>query len=861
MEQQEGIEAYFEKGKSYFAQEQYEEALPWLEKVKAAAPKDSGTNLMLGFIYGMMDRNDESIDAATIFLEVVDIEDENNRPNIIMAFRTLGMAFLQAGDIARSLQSFNLALEWDGGSVQTLTGLGEAHLKANDFVAAENVLQQAIAKEPENVRANHWMGKVYFSMQGHLKEAESSFVKVIQLDPDFADAYFQLAMCYLRRDQKLKSYEQVRHLVRLGDQDNKERLFEMFAVGAGISVKEFRHALSLGEKSQEYTTVLSRVAVFINAEERRDEEQLGSLEHVIQGREFLANEEGELAAKSFKKALDLDATNAAVHRFLGVSYSMCERYEDAAKAYGESAKLEPTNVRIFNLLGGAWMQLHDRYNEAISAFEQACAVDPQNFHARNFLGNAYYCEGTPESLAKALESHQRASKIEPDNPQPYQSMAVTYIELGEKEKALEQAEKLRPLDDEQYRQVMADINAMPDASDSDDSEAVSSELEAINFLSDEFEENVRRQERNSTTTTIQLASNDRIVGQGEKILGLYESELANAPDSYNVQMALTQHLARMGYLYAESVSRAFLHWDPYFSNFGDAECAQRACKYLLRSYGMFPTSGTASLLANIFIKAEFFATALHWYGEAEKLAQKEDNPQLALKLKAGILNLRSEGHAEDPLLSPDKKFPTRETAGLALENQPKTPSKSANSATPVTGGVQLEDESIRQKQSKLDEEKRQLQLKADVVARQKQQEVAEEKKQNPWTNFLRLCGLGVCAWIVVAGLQCMNQPRTSTAQSNAPVRVSNPNTGLLTTADLDGKTKFQLDILRNQIFARHGLKFGKSRKDLSRYFESQAWYKPNTSNTDVVWGRLSPAEKKNVTFIRDYQIQRGMINR
>jgi hypothetical protein len=71
---------------------------------------------------------------------------------------------------------------------------------------------------------------------------------------------------------------------------------------------------------------------------------------------------------------------------------------------------------------------------------------------------------------------------------------------------------------------------------------------------------------------------------------------------------------------------------------------------------------------------------------------------------------------------------------------------------------------------------------------------------------------------------------------------------LLTSSDLYGMTPYQLKIMRNEIFARHGYIF--KTDDMKRYFNGQAWYNPRYNNVDNF---LSSIEKKNIALIMRYE--------
>ncbi|KYC42843.1 hypothetical protein WA1_12015 [Scytonema hofmannii PCC 7110] len=73
----------------------------------------------------------------------------------------------------------------------------------------------------------------------------------------------------------------------------------------------------------------------------------------------------------------------------------------------------------------------------------------------------------------------------------------------------------------------------------------------------------------------------------------------------------------------------------------------------------------------------------------------------------------------------------------------------------------------------------------------------------------------------------------------------------VTDADLDGKDGFDLDIMRNAIFARHGRRFKTA--DLQKYFDGQPWYRPKYGPDQFPNELLSDLERWNAEYINKYQ--------
>lgn len=82
----------------------------------------------------------------------------------------------------------------------------------------------------------------------------------------------------------------------------------------------------------------------------------------------------------------------------------------------------------------------------------------------------------------------------------------------------------------------------------------------------------------------------------------------------------------------------------------------------------------------------------------------------------------------------------------------------------------------------------------------------------------------------------------------------------ITRNDLSGLTKKQLDLARNEIYARHGWIF--KRQDLINYFSQKSWYSPRGSQknrdriNNAIDNELSGVEKKNIEIIQAYEKSR-----
>ena len=97
------------------------------------------------------------------------------------------------------------------------------------------------------------------------------------------------------------------------------------------------------------------------------------------------------------------------------------------------------------------------------------------------------------------------------------------------------------------------------------------------------------------------------------------------------------------------------------------------------------------------------------------------------------------------------------------------------------------------------------------------------------------------------------QPPTEQTSGELPIQMLR----LLTETELEGKSDWELDLMRNEIYARHGRGF--DRDDLRRHFDQFSWYRRIYSPQEFDryhQGRLTEIQRANAEFIRRYQQSR-----
>ncbi len=201
-------------------------------------------------------------------------------------------------------------------------------------------------------------------LAGRIAAAIAGYESAIQLKPDHAEAYNNLAAALLAQG-------------RLED-----------------AVARYRKALSL---KPDYAEAHNNLAVALVAQGRAVE-----------------------ALPCYERAIALNPERADIHYNLGIALASLGRLEDAAARYRHALALKPDYAEAHNNLGSVLAAQHNTTGATVH-FKQALAVNAGHFEAQNNLGNAFRDQGR---LDEALSHYGRALEIRPASAEAHYNRAI-----------------------------------------------------------------------------------------------------------------------------------------------------------------------------------------------------------------------------------------------------------------------------------------------------------------------------------------------------------------------------------------------------------------------------------------------------
>ncbi|MGI8602516.1 MAG: tetratricopeptide repeat protein [Verrucomicrobiales bacterium] len=145
--------------------------------------------------------------AREIYREMVQAEPAN-----ALALANLGSVEYHLQDFDPAVEHLEAALRQRPNLAQTWLTLGMVHYQRDEHHLALSAISRAVAEKPNDPRAHNYLAAVIKAL-GWTTAAESELQKALDLDPNYSEAHFNLAIMYL--DQKPPATEMARrHYLR-----------------------------------------------------------------------------------------------------------------------------------------------------------------------------------------------------------------------------------------------------------------------------------------------------------------------------------------------------------------------------------------------------------------------------------------------------------------------------------------------------------------------------------------------------------------------------------------------------------------------------------------------------------------------
>ncbi len=319
------------------------------------------------------------------------------------------------------------------------------------IVAMSGVVLLAGCRSDEQAIADHLKrGEEYQKEKKHA-EAIIEYKNVLQIDPNRADAHYELAKAFLQLGQAKEGFWELRETVRLDPKNHEAAVqFGQISIYAGELEEALKRAdgvladdpknekawLVKGQAHEALKQPAEALAAFQKAAEAAPTSEAALLVlanfHRRGGDRATAGVQFEAAAQNVPTMQTLLA--------LASFYSEDRtRDADAEAAYRAALeKSKPEEVARPYMLLGNFLFARDRFDDGVGVLEKGIEAAPDPLDLIYTLARMYRQKG---DIAKADELMERATQKQPDNPRPFLVLSSYKGRQGDLEGALAAADK------------------------------------------------------------------------------------------------------------------------------------------------------------------------------------------------------------------------------------------------------------------------------------------------------------------------------------------------------------------------------------------------------------------------------------
>jgi tetratricopeptide (TPR) repeat protein len=319
----------------------------------------------------------------------------------------------------------------------------------------------------------------YYAASQQLKEAIPLYLRVLELQPDDANAREKLATGFILTNQRGKAVEMLEQIIK--EHPEKYQPYDLLAQVLDDEARSLLRTNRLEEAKAKFAKVAANYeqSLLINPNHPSTylhlaELLLGPLRDADRAVKLLTEarrrfpgapeivyylaiahreaKQSQQAVATFEEALyeaqldqDDDVINAKFYFNYGAAAEQAGLYDKAADLLRKSIALDPANAaEACNYIGYMWADHNMNLDEAEAMIKRALESEPNNASYLDSLGWVEFRKG---KFDQALSDLLRAAKaVERDDPVVFEHIGDTYLKLNRTAEALEAWRKALALD-------------------------------------------------------------------------------------------------------------------------------------------------------------------------------------------------------------------------------------------------------------------------------------------------------------------------------------------------------------------------------------------------------------------------------
>jgi len=321
-------------------------------------------------------------------------------------------ALFQKGEFQKSFEACKMIVDKDPNYAGAAFLLGRIYFALGDLENSKTYLDKAIELDKTNTEfreirtqiaafATQLVEANRLSINADYEGAKKAYLEIIKQNPNFADAYFNLAQIY----------------VLLNDLPN--------------------------------ASIYLRKVIEMKPDEEKYSKQLKNLvqKYLSEGEELRKRRNNEGALDKYKQALNLDPNEFLAYYLSGLAYFDIKKYDEAFQSLNQGLILNPEHAKSYLVLGKIYEKTN-KQTEALAAYEKAVTIDPAYEDGWDRIGVLNYNQ---KNYDKSIAAYQKLIEINVNNLRAYEKLGQIYLETNNYKEAVANLEKVTQKDDKNLK--------------------------------------------------------------------------------------------------------------------------------------------------------------------------------------------------------------------------------------------------------------------------------------------------------------------------------------------------------------------------------------------------------------------------
>src|SRR2546421_7855305 len=462
-------------------QDDFPQAIDVLKDAIKANPKDADPYQQLAFIYAKyLKKTDQAIDYANRAVTL--------NPGDIEGYQRLVEIEVAAGQEKKALEVLDRATKVRSNDANFWMRLGKLYVailfksdsqpKPEELKRTNEIFKKAANHAGDDPAILKDVADYYAASQ-QLKEAIPLYLRVLELQPEDANAREKLATGFILTNQRGKAVEMLEQIIK--EHPEKYQPYDLLAQVLDEEARSLQRANRTDEAKAKFAKVAANYeqSLLINPNHPSTylhlaELLVGPLKDPGRAVQLLTEarrrfpgapeivyylgisqreaKQSQQAVATFEEALheaqldqDDDVVNAKFYFNYGAAAEQAGLYEKAADLLRKSIALDPENsAEASNYLGYMWADHKMNLDEAETMIRCALESEPNNPSYLDSLGWVEFRKG---QFDRALDNLLRAAKTaQREDPVVLEHIGDTYLKLNRTREALEAWQKALALD-------------------------------------------------------------------------------------------------------------------------------------------------------------------------------------------------------------------------------------------------------------------------------------------------------------------------------------------------------------------------------------------------------------------------------